>query len=74
MRTLLLVAATLGVFGTGCGGCVDDDHKRTPAATTTTSPNFSTPRKYQIVAVGPDASIGTATPAPAPAPAADAGK
>ena len=63
MRTLLLIAATLGVFGTGCGGCVDDDHKR-PSGTST-PPNFSTPRKYQVVAVSPDASLGTAVAADA---------
>jgi hypothetical protein len=36
MRTALLLAAVFGVFGTGCGGCVDDKNAPAPSATAPT--------------------------------------
>jgi len=56
MRTALIFAAVLGVFGTGCGGCVDDKTAPAPAATGPTV--NATARKVGNIRLAIDAGPG----------------
>jgi hypothetical protein len=61
MRTALLLAAVLGVFGTGCGGCVDDKTAPAPAANVPTV--NATVRKVSNMRLAIDGGAGFGDPA-----------
>ena len=46
MRPILLLAVTLGVFGTGCGGCADD--KGAPPSSSTPTMNAPTHKTTHV--------------------------
>ena len=52
MRTVFLLAATLGLFGTGCGGCADD--KNAPPPPSSTPALNASPRKISHVRIAID--------------------
>jgi hypothetical protein len=67
MRTAFLLVATLGLFGTGCGGCADD--KNAPPPPPSTPALNASPRKISHVRIALDGGPSLNDPAPA----ADAG-
>lgn len=58
-RTVFVVAALLGVFGTGCGGCVDEKSSPPPPS----GPVSTSPRKVTHVRLQLDAGPGLEAPA-----------